>query len=169
MPKKLKIRKLSEPEEAALEKLRNSRTAAGRQVERARIVLGYAKGVKVSQLAKQVGRSETTIYNQLHRFVERGLEFVDDLPRPGRPEVYDEAVRGEIVSTAKTSPEHLGLSYGYWTLDRLQEFLSQGRAQAVSRTQLAHILRSEGIKWYQEKSYFSESPDPQFAEKRGRL
>jgi transposase len=39
----------------------------------------------------------------------------------------------------------------------------------ISRSQLGAILHDEGLKWYQEKTYFTERPDPQFAEKRGRL
>jgi hypothetical protein len=39
----------------------------------------------------------------------------------------------------------------------------------ISRSQLADVLTQEGLKWYQEKTYFTESPDPQFVEKRGRL
>jgi len=49
------------------------------------------------------------------------------------------------------------------------EYVHQRLNLPVSRSQLGAILEHEGLKWYQEKTYFTESPDPQFAEKRGRL
>ena len=61
------------------------------------------------------------------------------------------------------------MPYSQWTLDRLVEYVHQHLALPISRSQLGAILEQEGLKWYQEKTYFTESPDPQFAEKRGRL
>ena len=71
--------------------------------------------------------------------------------------------------TAKTKPETLGLDFGHWTLDRLVEYVNTVVTIPISRSQLADVLTQEGLKWYQEKTYFGESPDPQFVEKRGRL
>lgn len=71
--------------------------------------------------------------------------------------------------TAKTKPEQLGQEFGHWTLDRLVEYVNTKLSIPISRSQLAEVLTQEGLKWYQEKTYFSASPDPQFVEKRGRL
>ena len=54
-------------------------------------------------------------------------------------------------------------------LDRLVEYVNTVLTIPISRSQLADVLTQEGLKWYQEKTYFGESPDPQFVEKRGRL
>lgn len=168
MPKHLEFKAPSEAERRQLEKLRSSRTAPQRQVERAKIVLGFLEGHKVQALAEEVGRSEATVYNQLHFFMERGIDFLTDRQRPGRPETYTEQVRGKIVSIAKTHPEQLDRVHGHWTLDSLKHYLDEQLPHRISRSQIGKILVSEGIKWYQEKTYFSESPDPQFVEKRGR-
>ena len=48
---------LSEDQEAMLRRLAGSRTAAVREVERARILLGYAQGMPITDLARQVGVS----------------------------------------------------------------------------------------------------------------
>lgn len=111
----------------------------------------------------------TTVYYQLHQFNARGLEFLEDAPRPGRPLHYNEQQRGQIVVTAKTKPEQLGWRFGHWTLDRLAESVNTKLGIPMSRSQLADVLQQEGLKWYLGKTYFSESPDPQFVEKRGRL
>jgi transposase len=73
-----------------------------------------------------------------------------------------------MIALARTNPEKLDLPYGHWSLDRLVEQLQARNQIAVSRAQLARILKAEGLGWYQEKSYFTERPDPQFVEKRGQ-
>jgi len=49
----------------------------------------------------------------------------------------------------------------------LVEYFNKQLDIPISRSQLGEILTQEGLKWYQEKTYFTESPDPQFVEKRG--
>jgi transposase len=167
MPKKLHLRTLSDEEVRKLQQVSRSRTAAQRAVERARIVLRLREGKRVEEIAAEVGRTMATVYYQAHRFNERGLGFLDDLKREGRPVVYGEQQRGEIVKTAKTNPRELQLDCGHWTLDLLVEYVNKQLGIAISRTQLSEVLKQEGLKWYQEKTYFTESPDPQFVEKRG--
>jgi transposase len=168
MPKRVTLRSLTDEEREVLEQLRRSRKAEQRQVERARIILGLAEGRRPSEIAGEVGRSEPTVYERLHRFNEQGLKSLKDGPRSGRPMTYSEEERGRMVVTAKTRPSLLGLEYSHWTLDRLVEYVNQGLNIPISRSQLGEILHLEGLKWYQEQTYFTESPDPQFAEKRGR-
>jgi transposase len=169
MPRKLELRAFKEGEEQKLQQLSRSRTAPQRAVERAQMVLLFSEGKRVEDIAQAVGRTPASVYYQVHQFNDRGLAFVDDLPREGRPLVYNEQQRGEIVKAAKTNPQHLDLEFGHWTLDLLVTYVNQTLGIAISRSQLGDVLKQEGLKWYQEKTYFSESPDPQFVEKRGRL
>ena len=169
MPKTVRLEAISEDEKRELERVSRSRTAAQRHVERAQIILGWLAGQQPAVTAEQVGCTVNTVYNQLHQFNARGLAFLDDAPRSGRPLRYAEQQRGHLVVTAKTKPETLGLDFGHWTLDRLVEYVNTVLTIPISRSQLADVLTQEGLKWYQEKTYFSESPDPQFVEKRGRL
>lgn len=169
MPKKLELRAFEEGEEQKLRQISRSRTAPQRAVERAQMVLLFREGKPVGDIAQAVGRQPATVYRQVHQFNNRGLAFVDDLPREGRPLVYDEQQRGEMVKAAKTNPQQLNLPLGRWTLDWLVTYVNQTLGIAISRSQLGDVLKQEGLKWYQEKTYFSESPDPQFVEKRGLL
>ena len=169
MTKRIDLREMSREEQQELERIRRSRTAAQRQVERARIILGVQSGERAVILAQQVGRSAATIYNQVRQFNARGLDFLEDLPRSGRPETYSEEARGQIIATAKTHPQQLAEAFGYWTLERLTEYVNDKLHIPMSRSQIANVLEAEGVRWYQEKTYFTERPDPQFAQKRGRL
>jgi len=168
MPKKLHLRDFKEGEEDKLRQISRSRTVPQRAVERAQIILLFREGKRVEDIAKEIGRTGATVYYQVHQFNARGLAFVDDLPREGRPLVYTENQRGEIARTAKTNPHQLGLEFGHWTLDLLVDYVNQTLDIGISRSQLGDVLTQEGLKWYQEKTYFSESPDPQFVEKRGQ-
>jgi transposase len=156
-------------EQAKLKQLSRSRTAPKRQVERAQIILGWLAQHRPEVIAQDVGCTVATVYYQLHQFNARGLDFLEDAPRSGRPLQYNEQQRGQMVLTAKTKPEQLGLEFGHWTLDRLVDYVNTVLGIAISRSQLGEVLTQEGLKWYQEKTYFSESPDPQFVEKRGLL
>ena len=169
MPKRNELRPFTAEEQAYLEKLRRSRTAAQQHVERATILLLYAANEPVKAIATVVKRRPETVWNVVRRFNQHGLASLQDIPRSGRPLTYDEEMRGQLVVTAKTHPQQLGMPYSQWTLDRLVEYVHQHLALPISRSQLGAILEQEGLKWYQEKTYFTESPDPQFAEKRGRL
>ena len=169
MPRRNELRPFTEEEQSYLEKLLRSRTAAQQHVERATILLHYAAGEAVGEIANRVHRRPETVWNVVKRFNHYGLVSLQDVPRAGRPVTYGEDARGQLVVTAKTHPQQLGLPYSHWTLDRLVEYVHQRLNIPVSRSQLGAILEQEGLKWYQEKTYFTESPDPQFAEKRGRL
>src|SRR5688500_15836153 len=168
MPKQLKLRELTQAERETLERISRSRTAPQREVERAQIILERSRGKQAEAIAEQIGRTVATVYHQLHQFNERGITFLQDLARVGRPLTYDENQRGQMVATAKTKPQQLGLEFGHWTLDLLVAYVNERLDIAISRSQLAAILTQEGLKWYQEKTYFSDSPDPQFVEKRGQ-
>ncbi len=132
-------------------------------------MLLYAANESVGTIAASVNRRPETVWNVVKRFNQYGLASLQDIPRSGRPLTYGEEARGQLVVTAKTQPQQLGLPYSHWTLDRLVEYVNQHLKLPISRSQLGTILEQEGLKWYQEKTYFSESPDPQFVEKRGRL
>ena len=67
----------------------------------------------MEDIAQEIGRTIATVHYQIHQFNDRGLAFVDDLPREGRPLTYDEQQRGEMVKTAKTNPQQLGLAFGH--------------------------------------------------------
>jgi transposase len=169
MPKRVELRSLTEAERIEVERLRRSRKAEHRLVERARIILLLAEGHKPTEVANEVQRSAPMVYHWLHRFNEEGVAGLEDAPRAGRPLTYSEEERGRMIATARTRPEKLGLDFGHWTLDRLVEYVNEQVGIPISRSQLGEVLRAEGLRWYQEKTYFTESPDPQFAQKRGRL
>ena len=168
MPKRIKLRTLTNEERTRLEQLSRSSTTSHRLVERAKMVLLAYQGEPTKQIADKLDRSVPTIYFRLKRFNQKGLPGLNDEARAGRRPTYSEKERGQMIALARTHPDKLGMPFGHWSLDRLIEHLHQKEHIYVSRAQLARILQAEGLRWYQEKSYFTERPDPQFVEKRGQ-
>ena len=168
MPARFQLRDLTDKEKDTLSRLSRSRTAPKREVERAQIVMLWLEGEGAVDIARHLNRNITTIYHQLKQFNKRGLLFLQDELRSGRPLIYNEYQRSQIILTARTKPGDLDCDFGHWTLDLLVEYVNQTLGIPISRSQLAEVLDQEGLKWYQEKTYFSESPDPQFVEKRGQ-
>jgi transposase len=167
MPKKLQLRPITRDEYQELQHISLTRTEEVRRVERAKILIALGAKERVATIAERHQRSAPMIYQVLHRFNAMGLAALDDAPKSGRPQTYNESQRGQLLAIAQTHPQQLGLRFGHWTLDRLVHYAHEQLAITSSRSQLGLILQQEGLRWYQEKTYFTERPDPQFAEKRG--
>ncbi len=162
------IRAVTEEERQAVKRLAHSRTASARSVERARVVQGALEGKQVEEIAVQLGVARATVYLWLHRFEVKGLAGLADAPRGGRPPTYSREQVGEIVATALTDPQTLGLPFSSWTLDRLVAYLSEQKGIAMKRSRVNEVLLTEGLRWRQQETWFGERVDPNFAAKRGR-
>lgn len=167
MRKKVELRALTEKERETLEKLIKSQTAPAIEVERAKTIWLLHNGEKVANISQKLDRTPVTVYQRLQRFNELGLESLVDQARSGRPTTYTEEERGQMIAAARTHPQKAGRAYSHWTLSRLVEYVNQEIGIPISRAQLARVLEEEGLRWYQEQTYFTERPDPQFVEKRG--
>jgi len=164
----LRARSPSPDEAAAVDRLARSRTAPARAVERARIVLLSRQGDSVTEIAAKLAVCEATVRRWLHRFNRAGVGGLADQPRPGRPPTYTPGEVGEVVAASLTKPDHLGLPFACWTLERLAAYLNEERGIAIKRSRIGEILRDEGLRWRSQETWFGERPDPAFAEKRGR-
>ena len=167
MPKKLNLRPLTEEERETLEKLIKSKTAPAIEVERAKTIWLLEQGEPIPTIGQKQERTLATIYRRLRRFNELGLKSLADEDRSGRPATYTEEERGKMIAAARTHPQKAGRPYSHWTIRRLTEYVNQEFGITISRAQLARVLEEEGLRWYQEQTYFTERPDPQFVEKRG--
>jgi len=167
MPKILEVRAMTDEEQQTIERLSRSRTAPARQVERARIIQWAREGQRAPQIAAQLKLSENTVRNWLKRFNERGLEGLQEKARRGRPATYSPEQISEVIATALTKPDMLGLPFGHWTLDRLEVYLNEEKSLPIKRSRINEILLAEGLRWRKDEHWFGERVDPDFAKKRG--
>jgi transposase len=132
--RRLQLRAVSEEEWAAVKRLAHSRIAPARTVERAQVVEAALAGAPVEDIAVQRHLSRATVYLWLHRFEERGIAGLEDHPRGGRPPTYPREQVSQIIATALERPQHLGLPYASWTLDRLAAYLAEHKGVAMKRS-----------------------------------
>ena len=163
---------LTPEQRATLEELAASRTAAAREVERAKVLLGYAAGTSITELQRRLGFSRPMIYRCVDKALAAGVQMglKDKYHRPHEPEITDEA-KAWVVSIACTKPKDHGLAAELWTISALARFVSQG-AQAAGFARLAkagkstvwRILDDNEIKPHKIR-YYLEKRDPQFDRK----
>jgi transposase len=169
MPRALQLRPLSPEEQAALEQWAHSRTASARLVERARIIRMASQGHRVPAIAQQLQLTAIPVRTWCQRFNAAGLAGLADTPRAGRPATYSAHKVAEVMATALTPPEQLGLPCASWTLDRLEAYLNDQTAIAIKRSRIDDLLIAEGLRWRTQEPWVGERVDPQFAHKRGAL
>ncbi len=167
MPKIVRVREMTEEERKTMEQFRRSRTAAVRQVERARMIHWASQGQRGSQIASTLGVAENTVRNWINRFNEAGLPGICDEVRTGRPPTSSTEEVSLVVATALAKPDDLTLSFGHWTLDRLEEDLNEHKGIAIKRSRINEILQAQGLRGRKEEHWFGDRVDPDFAKKRG--
>jgi len=167
MPRRLQARELSEKEREIIQQTARSRTAAVRQVERARIIQAASEGQSVAEIATGLRLKEAKVRKWIKRFNEDGLAGLQDVPRSGRPATYTVEEVSEVVAAALTDPQRLGLPFASWTLDRLEAYLNEVKRIGIKRSRIDDLLVREGLRWRQQESWFGERVDPDFAAKRG--
>lgn len=163
---------LTEQQRATLKELAASRSAPTREVERAKVMLGYADGVSITGLQRQLGFSRPMIYRCVDKALAAGVQMglKDKYHRPHGPEISDEA-RAWVVSIACTKPKDHGLAAELWSIAALAKFVSE-RAEAAGFARLANagkstvwrILDDNDIKPHKIR-YYLEKRDPDFERK----
>jgi transposase len=163
---------LAPDQTTTLKELAASKKAPAREVERAKVLLGYAAGTSITQLQRQLGFSRPMIYRCVDKALAAGVQagLKDKYHRPHEPEITDEA-KAWVVSIACTKPKDHGLAAELWTISALARFVC-GSAQAAGFERLANagkstvwrILDEHEIKPHRIR-YYLEKRDPQFDRK----
>lgn len=172
MPKKLRLRELTELEKREITRIVNSRTEPVRRVQRAKIIAAMMEDpdLPASHAARRAGyRSDEPGWAWVKRFNERGLPGLEDAPRPGHPRTHDETVRSALISLALQRPNTLSYPFKLWTLARLQTAFQERHGVHLSDSTIWTWLDEEGLAWKRQQSWFHEAQkhDPEFVEKRG--
>jgi transposase len=147
--------KVSKDEQEALDRLvRRGRT--NRQLAfRARIILRSGAGRSNKQVARELRCAAATVGIWRRRFVERGLNGLQDEPRPGvERTVTDDQVENIVVKTLETVPK----GCTHWSTR------SMAKHVGLSHNTIARIWRTFGLKPHRTKT-FQISDDPYLVEK----
>jgi transposase len=164
---KLRVRELSEAEQATIKAWCGTQAGSVRLRDRACIIAWSAAGWWVSDIARVVRVTPQVVRKWIKRFNAEGLDGLQDQPRSGRPPTYTAEQISEVIAVALLKPDRLGLPFGCWTLDRLAAYLNEERGLPIKRSRINEILVAEGLRWRTDETWFGDRVDPQFAEKRG--
>ncbi|MBL3671742.1 helix-turn-helix domain-containing protein [Streptomyces sp. M2CJ-2] len=177
MPKILRARPAADAaEEEKVRKLAGARHAPGDWIQRGRVVVLSWEGLRVPEIAGELGCHEQTVRRWLHRFNASGLDGLADLGGQGRKRRITEAERSRIIALVRKPPpgrlvpgadgalqaaDEAGAPV--WTLDALAE-AARAEGIEVRRSQVRRILLAEGVRWRRTRSWV-RSRDPDFAGK----
>jgi transposase len=164
----LRLRALSQEEVQVIEKLSRSQTAPARLVERAKIIRLASQGKSVPEIAQQMQVGYNMVYKWFKRFTAQGLDGLQDAPRPGAPARYQPEEAAQIIAAAKSRPSQVGESFECWTFRRLTTHVQEHLGITMKRTRIFELLRTEGLRWRKQETWFPKRVDPDFVEKRGR-
>lgn len=96
---------LSDEERCVLERVGRSETKPFREVQRARIVLYAAEGLRDTEIASRLDTTAGIVGKWRRRFAEQRLDGLKDKPRAGRPRRFPPAAgrrgKGDRVRTAR--------------------------------------------------------------------
>lgn len=163
---------LTTEQTTTLKELAASRTAPAREVERAKVLLGYAAGTSITDLQRQLGFGRPMIYRCIDKALAAGVEagLKDKYHRPHEAEITDEA-KAWVVSIACTKPKDHGLAAELWTIAALARLVGASAAAAgfarlanAGKSTVWRILDENEIKPHKVR-YYLEKRDPEFARK----
>ena len=155
---------LDEKGRETLETLSRSRTAPMREIQRAKILLGYERGDSLSQIRREVEVSRPTIYKCVDKALAAGVQagLKDKYHRAHEPEITADA-KAWVVSLACQQPKTLGMAAELWSVAGLARHvrehaveagfprLAQAGKATVWRILSAHELKPHRVRYYLER------------------
>ena len=130
---------------------------------RANMILDYAAGIGVSEIAASSGATRPTVYKLLARYKEDGIAGLDNHKSPGRPRVVTEVERARIIALTKNPPpEPVGLPH--WSSHEMAKYLKRHEGIDVSHNFVSGLWRENDLK-PRRNGTFKTSKDPGFSAK----
>ena len=160
---------LTEELKAKLETISKSRTEKANRVERAKMLLAYAKKVSVSSIARALSTNRPKVERCVDKALQLGvLAALNDLPRSGKKLRVSPEARAWLVSLACQKPKDLGYSLELWTTRLLAKHCQKHCNEAghpslakISRGTVSKILRKSAVRPH-KITYYLERKAPEF-------
>ncbi|MCU0598344.1 MAG: IS630 family transposase [Desulfobacterales bacterium] len=155
-----------------LDTISRSRTESTSRVQRAQILLMYAKGERITTITRQLNTTRPLVYRAIDKALAFGaLQSLDDLQRSGRSRAIDDAAKQWVLFIACQKPSDLGYAAETWTFSQLVTHLRNNAAknghhclEKISRSKVHNILNEGDIKPHKIR-YYLQRRDPKFEEK----
>lgn len=161
----LRLRRLTQKEGRDL--LRIVRRSTDKvAVKRAAVVLAANTGMTVPQISQSQFVHETYVRKILNGFKAMGLASIGNRYGQGRPVIFDDLVRREIIQVVTTPPRQWGLPFTVWSIAKLRDYLMERRiVKTISIEWLRQILLDAKITPQKTKTW-KQSDDPAYLQKK---
>lgn len=158
-----------------LEEMAASKKGQKRHATRAAIMLGYANGESISELARRLALTRASVGTWVDRALEVGVySAIFDTPHGAEPKIT-EADLAWAVSIACRKPKDLGYAAEVWSRSALAEHLRR-HAQAEGHPALSRAAKSTVQRLLtkhalqpQKVGYYLERRDPEFDRKMAEV
>jgi transposase len=163
---------LAQEEHEYLKKLKRSRTAPQRSIERAKFLLSYYENKSISHIAREFRTNRPKVERVIKKAIAYGIyDSLRDLPRKGRKRTISSEARAWIISLACMKPKDVGHPHEIWTLRLLAQHIRDRCRESgfpdlskISPGTISKILSSSNIKPHKIYSYINQR-DPDFEPK----
>ena len=163
---------LTAEEKSRLDQLRQSKTAAFRDVQRAQILWRYQRGETVSQIAQALKMTRKSVLKWIDKTLQVGAEVgMKDTPHKPREAVITDDAKAWVVNLACTKPKELGYAAELWTRSALARHVRQHALEAgypalakAAKATVQRILQAQTLRPH-KVTYYLERRDPNFQPK----
>lgn len=154
-----------------LEQLRQSRTAAWREVQRAQVLWLYYTGSNIATLMKAVKMTRKSVSKWIEKALTMGVSAgLKDTPHGSKP-VLTENAKAWVVHLACSKPKELGYAAEVWSRQALaqhvrRQAVAQGHPSLAraSKATVQRILAAQPLQPH-KVTYYMERRDPNFESK----
>jgi transposase len=162
----------TEEEKKHLDRLRQSKTAAIRDVQRAQILWRYHSGETVSQIARALKTTRTSVLKWVDKALQIGAKVgIKDTPHQPREAVIADDAKAWVVHLACSKPKEFGYAAELWTRSALARHVRQHAVQAgfpalaqAAKATVQRILQAQALHPH-KVTYYLERRDPNFLSK----
>ena len=163
---------LSNEDREYLELQARARTIQAQTVNRARILLLKADGVRIDEIADKVGMNRKSVMLCINKYQDGGVDnALFDAPGRGRNAEITDDEKAWIINIACQKPVDLGYAAETWTralltkhINKIAESAGHIRLSTISQSKVRTILEEADIKPNKIK-YYCENRDPDFDKK----
>lgn len=155
-----------------LDQLRQSKTAAFRDVQRAQILWRYHSGETVTQIARALKMTRPSVLKWIDKALQVGVEVgMKDTPHKPREAVITDDAKAWVVHIACSKPKEFGYAAELWTRSALAQHVRKHAVQAgypalakAAKATVHRILANQALRPH-KVTYYLERRDPNFLAK----
>ena len=175
MAKRAKLNMNAE-ERKQLENLTSSRSESMGKVGRAKALLAYAEGMKISVICRTFGLTRRIAEYTIDKALNLGISgAISDLPRSGRSRSITDDARSWVLDLACRRPVDLGYAAETWTYSALVKHIRKNCGPAgyeslckIGKSVLNSIMSKGNVRPH-KVSYYLERRDPDFESKMANV